>query len=69
MRCDDADVMMTQKEKQTNSNLGENPGTLQPCGLREEKPQDCPELILLPWLISSIWSIQVYRNVSESMLL
>ena len=26
MRCDDADVMMMQKEKQTNSNLGKTPG-------------------------------------------
>ena len=29
MRCDDADVMMMQKQKQTKSNLGKNPGALQ----------------------------------------
>ena len=28
MRCDDADVMMMQKEKQAKSNLGKNPGAL-----------------------------------------
>ena len=29
MRCDDADVMMMQKEKQAKYNLGKNPGALQ----------------------------------------
>ena len=39
------DVMMMQKEKQTNSNLGENPGTLQPTPLTRDL---APRSTLLP---------------------
>ena len=36
MQCDDADVMMMQKQKQTKSNLGRNPGALQPTPLTRD---------------------------------
>ena len=36
MRCDDADVMLMQKEKPAKSNLGKNPGALQPTPLTRD---------------------------------
>ena len=37
MRCNDGDVMMMQKQKKTKSNLGKNPGALQPTPLTRDR--------------------------------